>query len=227
MKEKMKTWEDFFESLKEKEYAKKLHEFLLLEYKEHICYPPKDKIFYAFKKTPLSAVKVVIIGQDPYHEPNQAMGLAFSVPNETTIPPSLLNIYKELALEYDCEIPKSGDLTHLAAQGVLLLNASLTVRKSEPLSHNIPEYKTLLKDIFSLLNEINRPIVFLLWGANAQKLKAHLSNKNHLILEAVHPSPLSANRGGWFGNDHFKKTNEFLKKNGLKEISWLSNSNCF
>lgn len=225
MVEKTITWKDFFESIKNKGYAISLHSFLGDEYAKFVCYPPKEKMFNAFKLTPLSEVRVVIIGQDPYHEPNQAMGLAFSVPNGIMLPPSLLNIYKEISNEYQSEIPTSGDLTYLATQGVLLLNASLTVRKGKPLSHDIPEYKSFLEDVLLLLDKIDRPIVFLLWGANARKLKVFVTNKKHLVLEAVHPSPLSANRGGWFGNNHFKKTNEFLKANNSKEISWVNNGN--
>lgn len=225
MSSEIKTWGDFFEFIKHKEYTKQLHLFLNKEYSTHICYPPRDKVFNAFKLTPLEKVKVVIIGQDPYHEPGQAMGLAFSVPKGIALPPSLLNIYKEISDEYGMKMVNNGDLTYLTTQGVLLLNASLTVRKGAPLSHNVPSYKEFLIETLSLLDRIDRPIVFLLWGGNARKLKDYLPNPKHLVLESVHPSPLAANRGGWFGNNHFKKTNEYLKKQGLEEIHWVNDSN--
>lgn len=220
-----KTWNDFFESIKEKSYSKELHEFLNHEYSCHVCYPPRQQVFNAFSLTPLNKVKVVIIGQDPYHEPCQAMGLAFSVPEGVVLPPSLVNIYKEISLEYNVPLSHNGDLSYLATQGVLLLNSSLSVRKAEPLSHNIPQYKEFLKDILMVLDANDNPMVFLLWGGNARKLKEYVHNPKHLVLESVHPSPLSANRGGWFGNNHFKKTNEFLRNNHTEEINWIKSSN--
>ena len=220
----MKTWKEFFIEIKNKDYSVNLHKFLDKEYKEHICYPPRKLLFNAFDHTDLKDVKVVIIGQDPYHEEGQAMGMSFSVPFGISVPPSLINIYKEIEKEYGYKMNYSnGDLTYLANQGVLLLNAILSVRAHLPLSHNIKEYKLFLSDVLSTLNKQDRPIVFLLWGGSARKLKSELNNPNHLILESVHPSPLSANRGGWFGNNHFKMTNEFLKKNNLKEINWNNN----
>ncbi|MDR0934897.1 MAG: uracil-DNA glycosylase [Erysipelotrichaceae bacterium] len=217
------SWSSFFEEIKLKNYVKNLNEFLDNEYKNNICYPPRGSLLNAFVLTPLEDVKVVIIGQDPYHEEGQAMGLAFSVPDGFKIPPSLKNIYKEIALEYNAAVPINGDLTHLARQGVLLLNAYLSVRKGEPLSHKIKEYDYFLIDVLKELDKIDRPVTFLLWGGNARKLKKYIKNQRHLILEANHPSPLSANKGGWFGNNHFISTNEFLKKNNLKEIDWLNN----
>ena len=225
MSRSYKTWNDFFESIKDKTYSKELHEFLNQEYSCHVCYPPRPKVFNAFMLTPLNNVKVVIIGQDPYHEPNQAMGLAFSVPNGVDLPPSLINIYKEISNEYNVPVSRNGDLSYLATQGVLLLNASLSVRKAEPLSHNIHQYKEFLKDVLMVLDGIDNPMVFLLWGGNARKLKEYVHNPKHLVLESVHPSPLSANRGGWFGNNHFRKTNEFLKANDIEEINWIKSSN--
>ncbi len=225
MSRSYKTWNDFFESIKDKTYSKELYEFLNQEYSCHVCYPPRQKVFNAFMLTPLNNVKVVIIGQDPYHEPNQAMGLAFSVPNGIDLPPSLINIYKEISNEYNVPVSRNGDLSYLATQGVLLLNASLSVRKAEPLSHNIPQYKEFLKDVLMVLDGIDNPMVFLLWGGNARKLKEYVHNPKHLVLESVHPSPLSANRGGWFGNNHFRKTNEFLKANDIEEINWIKSSN--
>lgn len=220
----MKTWKEFFIEIKNKDYSVNLHKFLDEEYKEHICYPPRKLLFNAFDHTDLKDVKVVIVGQDPYHEEGQAMGMSFSVPFGISVPPSLINIYKEIEKEYGYKMNYSnGDLTYLANQGVLLLNAILSVRAHLPLSHNIKEYKLFLSDVLSTLNKQDRPIVFLLWGGSARKLKSELNNPNHLILESVHPSPLSANRGGWFGNNHFKMTNEFLKKNNLEEINWNNN----
>ena len=217
----MTTWQDFFKEIKEKDYSEKLHSFLDDEYSHHVCYPPRNLLYNAFQHTKLSDVKVVIVGQDPYHEPNQAMGMSFSVPDGVEVPPSLINIYKEIKNEFNCDIDfANGDLTYLANQGVLLLNAILSVRAHKPLSHNIPEYRQFLLDVLSLLNSLDQPIVFLLWGTPARKLKSELTNPKHLVLECVHPSPLSANRGGWFGNNHFKLTNEYLIKNNLTPINW-------
>lgn len=216
------TWNEVFEQIKSKDYAIKLNKFLDEEYKNYKIYPPRAMMFNAFKLTPLEEVKVVIFGQDPYHEEGQAMGLSFSVPDNIKTPPSLVNIYKEIETEYKTQfINKGGDLTYLAKQGVLLLNTILTVREAMPLSHNIKEYNLFMQDIISVLNGLNQPIVFLLWGGNAKGLAKYLTNKNHLILTATHPSPLGANHGGWFNCNHFRLTNEFLVKNGLKPINWL------
>ena len=215
-------WEDLFKKIKEKDYSKKLNAFLDEEYKNKIVYPPRKLLFNAFNLTPYEGVKVVILGQDPYHEPNQAMGLAFSVPKGVNLPPSLQNIYKEIGSEYSVNLlDKSGDLTYLAKQGVLLLNPILSVIEHKPLSHKCAEYDEFFKDVMSFLNNHEKPIVFMLWGNNAKQYKKYITNKNHLILESVHPSPLSANRGGWFGNNHFKQANEFLKKHNLNEIDWV------
>ena len=216
------TWNDVFNQIKSKDYALKLNAFLDEEYSKHVIYPSRDNMFNAFKYTPLEDVKVVIFGQDPYHEEGQAMGLSFSVPKNIKVPPSLVNIYKEIELEYNAQFKdRSGDLTYLAKQGVLLLNTILTVREHEPLSHNIKEYNLFMRDILDTLNSLNQPIVLLLWGGNAKGLSKYLNNKNHLILTATHPSPLGANHGGWFNCNHFRLTNEFLVKNGLKPINWL------
>ena len=216
------TWNEVFEQIKSKEYAIKLNKFLDEEYASHTIYPPREKMFNAFKLTPLEEVKVVIFGQDPYHEEGQAMGLSFSVPDNIKTPPSLVNIYKEIEAEYNAQFKnRGGDLTYLAKQGVLLLNTILTVREAMPLSHNIKEYNLFMQDIIAALNNQNQPIVFLLWGGNAKGLAKYLTNKNHLILTATHPSPLGANHGGWFNCNHFRLTNEFLVKNGLKPINWL------
>ena len=218
-----KSWSEFFHQIQEEEFCEKLNKFLNKEYQDYTCYPPRELLFNAFKLTPLDKVRVVIVGQDPYHEPDQAMGLSFSVPKGVKVPPSLVNIYKEIAQEYDCKMDfSSGDLTYLAKQGVLLLNSILSVRAHQALSHNIEEYRTFLARVLELLDHQNQPIVFLLWGGPARKLKAYLHNPSHLILECIHPSPLAANHGGWFGNNHFKLANRYLENNGQKQIKWAN-----
>ena len=217
----MNTWNEFFLSIKEKDYSKRLNAFLDEEYTKYTCYPPRKLMFNAFAHTKLENVKVVIFGQDPYHEPGQAMGMSFSVPDGIEPPPSLINIYKEIKSEFGCEINfSSGNLTYLADQGVLLLNSVLSVRAHQPLSHNIKEYALFFKDVLEVLESKDQPIVYLLWGGNAKKFKSFITNPNHLILEAVHPSPLSANRGGWFNNGCFKKANTYLVSKGLTPINW-------
>lgn len=216
------TWKEVFDEIKIKDYSKELSTFLDDEYSKYVIYPKRENMFAAFKLTPLENVKVVIFGQDPYHEPDQAMGLCFSVPRGVKVPPSLINIYEEIEREYKTKLQdRSGDLTYLARQGVLLLNTVLSVREHQPLSHNNNLYKEFTKDIVTALNKLDQPIVFLLWGNNAKQMMKYLDNKNHLILTACHPSPLGAMHGGWFGNNHFIKTNEFLSKNGIKPINWL------
>ena len=215
------TWAEFFKNIQNKEYSINLHKFLDKEYANNVCYPPRKLLFNAFQLTPLKDVKVVIIGQDPYHEPGQAMGLSFSVPETVKVPPSLINIYKEIADEYDTRINmESGDLTYLAKQGVLLLNSILSVRAHEPMSHNIKEYEDFFKDVLEVLDKQKHPLVFMLWGGSARKFKTLLHNPSHLILESAHPSPLAANRGGWFKNNHFRLANEYLKKNKVMPIDW-------
>lgn len=217
------TWNELFNQIKEEPYSLYLNHFLDEEYASQTIYPKRENMFNAFRYTPLEKVKVVIMGQDPYHEPGQAMGLSFSVPNGVKVPPSLVNIYREIQLEYGCEMDySSGDLTYLAKQGVLLLNSILTVRAHQAMSHNIKQYQEFLSDVLKVLDAQDRPIVFLLWGGPARKLKGSIHNQNHLIIEGVHPSPLSANRGGWFYNNHFKKCNEFLKDHNIEEINWCN-----
>ncbi len=217
------NWKIFFEEISNKYYFKSLNNFLENEYKKKTIYPPKENIFYAFDLTPLNEVKVVILGQDPYPNPNQAMGLAFSVPDGVTLPPSLRNIFKEIENEFnELRFSSSGDLTYLAKQGVLLLNPILTVEAHKPLSHKIKEYDYLFKDIMNLLNNLNQPIVFMLWGNNAKKYEKLLTNENHLVLKTSHPSPLSANQGGWFDSGVFLKCNQFLKSKGVEPIDWLN-----
>ena len=217
------TWSEFFHQIQNEEFCEKLNKFLNKEYQDYTCYPPRDLLFNAFKLTPLDKVRVVIVGQDPYHEPNQAMGLSFSVPKGVKVPPSLVNIYKEISQEYECKMDySSGDLTYLAKQGVLLLNSILSVRAHQALSHNIEEYRQFLARVLEVLDHQKQPIVFLLWGGPARKLKAYLHNPTHLILECIHPSPLAANHGGWFGNNHFKLANKYLEENGANEIKWAN-----
>ena len=213
---------DWLEPLKpefSKDYYKELYQKVIEEYKTQVVFPPSDDIFNAFALTPLKEVKVVIIGQDPYHNVGQAHGLCFSVRPEVDIPPSLVNIYKELRDDCGCEIPNNGYLVKWAEQGVLLLNTVLTVRAHQANSHRGMGWEQFTDAAIRVLNEEDRPIVFILWGAPAQKKKAMLNNPKHLILEAPHPSPLSAYRG-FFGSKPFSKTNAFLEKNGLKPIDW-------
>lgn len=217
----MNSWENLFSEIKSKEYWKSLNDFLDDEYSSKTIYPPRELMFNAFKLTKLEDVKVVVIGQDPYHEPGQAMGLAFSVPNNIKCPPSLINIYKEIELEFNKPVLKEGDLTYLAKQGVFLLNTILTVRKGEPLSHKRKEYDLLIKDVLSCLDELDQPIVFMLWGGPAGKYEKYVTNKNHLVIKRTHPSPLGANKGGWFNENQFKECNEFLDKNNVNPINWI------
>ena len=217
------SWEEIFKNLQNKKYFKDLQAFLDKEYENKTIYPPKDEIFNAFKLTDFNNVKVVIFGQDPYPNPGEAMGLAFSVREGIKLPPSLQNIFKEIYNEYEIskDLPKSGDLTYLAKQGVLLLNSYLTVEAHKPLSHQKDEYRELLIDIISILNRIHKPIVFMLWGGNAKKYRKFLTNPFHKVIETNHPSPLSANRGGWFGSGCFKETNQYLRENNVEEIRWV------
>ena len=215
------SWNEFFKQIQGEEFCESLNKFLNKEYQDYVCYPPRELLFNAFRLTPLDKVRVVIVGQDPYHEPNQAMGLSFSVPQGVKVPPSLINIYKEIELEYGIKMNmSSGDLTYLAKQGVLLLNSILSVRAHQALSHNIAEYREFLSSVLEVLDHQKQPIVFLLWGGPARKLKAYLHNPDHLILECIHPSPLAANHGGWFGNNHFKKANEYLINHHSSLIDW-------
>ena len=202
-----------------KEYYKKLFEFVKEEYSTHVVYPPSDDIFNALHLTPLSDVKVLILGQDPYHEPHQAHGLSFSVQPGVDAPPSLVNIYKELGDDLGCYMPNNGYLKKWADQGVLLLNTLLTVRAHEAYSHQNHGWEQFTDAIIQAVNEQDRPIVYMLWGKPAQSKMKMLNNPKHLVLTAPHPSPLSAYRG-FFGCKHFSKANEFLVKNGLEPIDW-------
>ena len=200
-------------------YYRKLFDFIGKEYSTHTIYPPGDDIFNAFHLTPLKDVKCVIIGQDPYHGPGQAHGLSFSVKPGVDIPPSLINIYKELHDDVGCYIPNNGYLVKWAEQGVLLLNAVLTVRAHQAASHQGMGWEEFTDAAIRAVNKQNQPIVFLLWGSFAQKKAAMLDNPNHLILKAPHPSPLSAYRG-FFGCKHFSQANEFLQRHGVAPIDW-------
>lgn len=202
-----------------KPYYAKLYQFVKNEYTHNIIYPNSEDIFNAFHFTPLKEVKVVILGQDPYHEENQAHGLCFSVKPQVEIPPSLVNIYKELHDDLNCYIPNNGYLEKWAKQGILLLNTVLTVRAHQANSHKGMGWEFFTDAVIQAVNEQDRPIVFLLWGKPAQMKRSMLTNSKHLILEAPHPSPLSAYRG-FFGCRHFSKTNEFLSSNGVSPIDW-------
>lgn len=202
-----------------KPYYRQLHHKVVEEYSNYPVFPPSDDIFNAFHLTPLHEVKVVILGQDPYHNNGQAHGLCFSVKPDVEIPPSLVNIYKELHDDLGCYIPNNGYLVKWAKQGVLMLNTVLTVRAHQANSHRGIGWEEFTDAAIRILNEQDRPIVFILWGSPAQKKKAMLNNPKHLILEAPHPSPLSAYRG-FFGSRPFSKTNDFLIKNGLTPIDW-------
>ncbi len=212
-------WNDHLKDEYRKPYYRDLFEFVKKEYDTQIIYPPSNDIFNAFHYTSFADTKVVIIGQDPYHNAGQAHGLCFSVLPPTDIPPSLQNIYKELHDDLGCYIPNNGLLTKWAAQGVLLLNTVLTVRAHQANSHAGHGWENFTDAALRALNEKETPVVFLLWGSPAQKKADIITNSKHVILKAPHPSPLSAYRG-FFGCRHFSKTNEILKANGLKPIDW-------
>ena len=212
-------WKDFINEEKQKPYYKVLKEKVDEEYNKYLCHPDYKNIYHAFTLTKLNDLKVVILGQDPYHEPNQAHGLAFSVLCEK-LPPSLVNIYKEMSSDLGKPVKQDGNLEYLARQGVLLLNTTLTVRDGLAYSHKDYGWDYFTDNVISLINQIDRPIVFILWGAPAAKKKKLLNNPKHLIIESAHPSPLSAYRG-FFGSKPFSKTNDFLIKNGITPIDWI------
>lgn len=212
-------WKELLEDEFSKDYYQTLRQFLIEEYKTKKIYPDKYDIFNALHFTPYKAIKVVILGQDPYHGPGQAHGLSFSVNPGVKTPPSLLNIYKELNSDLGCYIPNNGYLKKWADQGVLLLNTSLTVRAGEANSHKNIGWQVFTDKIISLVNEKDDPVVFLLWGNNAIKKKELITNKRHLILTSVHPSPLSASRG-FFGSKPFSKINNFLISVNKDPIDW-------
>ena len=212
-------WAEKLSAEYKKPYYRELFQFVKEEYSKVVVYPPSEDIFNAMHLTPLSKVKCVILGQDPYHEPGQAHGLCFSVKPDIKIPPSLENIYKELHDDIGFKIPNHGYLEEWAKQGVLLLNTVLTVQAHRAFSHRGKGWEQFTDAIIRTVNEIDRPVVFLLWGKPAQEKKALLNNPKHLILEAPHPSPLSAYRG-FFGCRHFSKANEFLVRNGETPVDW-------
>lgn len=212
-------WDDVLKGEFDKEYYRKLRQFLIDEYRTNTVYPDMYDIFNALKYTPYAGVKAVILGQDPYHEPGQAHGLSFSVREGTDLPPSLKNIYKELNSDLGVPIPRTGDLTKWAKQGVLLLNASLTVRRGQADSHKGMGWEIFTDRVISLLNERKEPLVFILWGGKAKAKIPLITNKQHYIITSAHPSPLSASYG-FFGSKPFSKCNAFLESRGIAPIDW-------
>lgn len=213
------NWDQLLEDEYKKEYFINLIEFLKKEYKQKTIYPKQNEIFNAFRYTSYDDVKVVIIGQDPYHGPKQAEGLSFSVSNDVLKPPSLQNIFKELESDLGIPFPEHNSLIPWAREGVLLLNAVLTVEEHKPASHSKIGWEIFTDHVIEVLNKREKPIVFILWGAFARSKKSLITNSKHYIIESAHPSPFSA-RNGFFGSRPFSKTNEFLRKNNIKEIDW-------
>ncbi len=212
-------WEQALHNEFRKPYYAALYKTVLEEYRTRTVYPPSADIFNAFQFTPLPDVKAVILGQDPYHEPGQANGLCFSVHKGIRIPPSLVNIYKELHDDLGCPIPKSGDLTSWAEQGVMLLNTVLTVRAHQANSHKGIGWETFTDAAIEVLASLDRPLVFILWGGQARRKKAMIRNPKHLVIESAHPSPLSA-YNGFFGSRPFSRCNEYLVSQGIRPIDW-------
>ncbi len=212
-------WDSILNEEYNKEYFKNLIDFIKQEYKNKTIYPKQNEVFNAFRYTDFDNVKVVILGQDPYHGPNQAEGLSFSVSNEVLKPPSLKNIFKELESDLGIPFPEDNSLKPWAKQGVLLLNAVLTVEEHKPTSHKDKGWEIFTDNVIKTLNKREKPVVFILWGAYARAKKEYITNPKHYIIESAHPSPFSA-RNGFFGSKPFSKTNEFLKKNNIKEIDW-------
>ncbi len=213
------SWDEVLGGEFEKEYYHQLRDFLKSEYSQYTVYPDMYSIFNALKLTPYDKVKAVILGQDPYHEPGQAHGLCFSVQKGVQIPPSLVNIYKEMREDLGIAIPDHGCLESWAKEGVLLLNAVLTVRAHEANSHKVKGWEVFTDQVIRKLNEREEPLVFILWGANAQAKEELITSPQHAILKGPHPSPLSAHRG-FFGGHYFSKTNEFLEDHGIDPIDW-------
>lgn len=213
------SWDNLLKEEYEKEYFNKLKSFVISEYKNKTIYPKMSEIFNAFTKTSYDNVKVVILGQDPYHGENEAEGLSFSVKVGIQKPPSLINIFSELKSDLGIDPPNHGSLVSWAEQGVLLLNATLTVVKDSPRSHANKGWEIFTDEVIKLINKKDTPVVFILWGSDARSKKSLITNKKHLIIESAHPSPLSAYRG-FFGSKPFSKTNEFLIKNNIKPIEW-------
>lgn len=214
------TWKTVLAEEFLKPYYEDLTHFVENEYNQHVCYPKINEIFSAFNHCSFEKIKVVIIGQDPYHGPNQANGLCFSVNDGIPFPPSLQNIFKELEKDLQILYPSSGNLERWADQGVLLLNATLTVRQSAAGSHQKKGWEIFTDAVIQQISNQKENVIFLLWGGFAKKKGAKIDRRKHIVLETGHPSPLSANRGLWFGNNHFSKTNQYLKEMGKKEITW-------
>ena len=214
------TWRSHLESEFNKSYFQKLDDFVSAEYASHTCYPPANQLFNAFDACPFEAVKVVIIGQDPYHGAGQANGLCFSVNDGIAHPPSLRNIFKELETDMNLPYPTSGDLSSWAKQGVLLLNATLSVRAKEAGSHQKQGWETFTNTVIKTLSSKKSNVIFLLWGSFAKHKIKLIDTRKHTVLESGHPSPMGANRGFWFGNKHFSKTNGVLKSLGKLPIKW-------
>ncbi len=214
------SWKKHIGNEFDKQYFIDLTQFVRQEYLHHQCFPPGKLVFNAFNLCPFDKVKVVIIGQDPYHEMGQAMGLSFSVPQGVMMPPSLINIFKEIEMDLGTPMLANGDLTRWAKQGVLLLNATLTVRAHQAGSHQRKGWEEFTDAAIRALSAERSHLVFILWGGYARSKKALIDASKHLVLESVHPSPLSANRGGWFGNHHFSRCNDYLKAHGIEPIQW-------
>ena len=215
------SWKNHLNHHINSEQFKNLVDFVKAEYKNNVCYPKGSLIFSALNNCVFEKVKLVILGQDPYHNPNQANGLAFSVPENITHPPSLVNIFKEIQQDLNTSYPVSGDLMKWVNQGVLLLNSTLTVKKNSPGSHQNKGWEDFTDEIINIISLRKKNIVFLLWGNYAKKKSKLIDQNKHLILSSGHPSPLSANRGYWFGNKHFSKANQYLKENNIVEIEWV------
>lgn len=214
------SWKEVLGAEFDKQYFVDLTKLVREEYLHYQCFPPGKLIFNAFNLCPFNDVKVVIIGQDPYHEPRQAMGLSFSVSDGVMMPPSLINIFKEIEADLGTPMPRNGDLTRWAEQGVLLLNATLTVRAHQANSHQRLGWQQFTDAAIKALSDRRDHLVFMLWGGYARSKRVLIDRNKHLVLESVHPSPLSANRGGWFGNHHFSRCNDYLKANGEEPIKW-------
>lgn len=214
------SWKAELQTEFDKPYFGNLIDFVKSEYEQFRCFPPKGKIFSAFDHCPFGDVKAVIIGQDPYHGEGQANGLCFSVADGIPKPPSLVNIFKEIQSDLGKPFPGTGNLERWANQGVLLLNATLTVRKSEPGSHQKHGWETFTDEVIKRISDHKKDVVFLLWGSFAQQKGKNIDASKHLVLKSGHPSPMSANQGKWFGNKHFSQANAYLRSKGLDEISW-------
>jgi len=215
-----KTWLNLLNKEIDKKYFKDLIYYVKNQYNSKVCYPNEKLIFSAFNNCSLENLKVVIIGQDPYHGPNQANGLCFSVDSKEVNPPSLNNIFKEISVDLNCKLRQSGDLLDWSEQGVFLLNSVLTVEKGLPSSHSKKGWEKFTDNVIKLISQRKKGLVFMLWGGYAKKKESIIKPNHHLILKSGHPSPLSANRGYWFGNQHFSRCNTYLVNKGEAPIKW-------